>query len=200
MNSQCAPITLSPISIWVGVPDRHNSSNAYAVGNPGNPVTLNVSTMYQFAMGSVQGASTYTWQIPRTGGWSFWIYGAVGNPNYIQTGNVEGSYQLLCKPGNACGIGGTRALYVNLVTGGGGGVMLMASPNPVADVLKVELNALNEIEAQVDLINRSLEVVFSRKVLAKEVLIETKTLEDGPYILRITTNEDVKATQIIVKH
>jgi len=197
------PSNVQPKTIWVGWPDPSNNSAVYEYFHLGdNPINLNMSAVYQFAMQSVQGASSYNWQIPVRVGWSFWIYGASGNPNFIQTGNVAGTYQLICKPGNVCGLAGARVLYVNLVSGGGGGgtPLLVASPNPANDKLTVKLSDTEDVEADVSLVNKSLEIVFQTIVKGKEVIIATQSIPDGTYFLRVVTGEKSTGYQVVIKH
>lgn len=186
-------------SIWLGIP------------TPPGVVSGETSP-------SVGGIYTYTSASPSQGAVSYnWILPFGGNPLWSQSnGNINGVINTLTpslligsSSGwlqiygiNQCGNSSVRRLRVFPVAGGGGGQQQrIAFPNPAGDKVNIKIkDEDSEDEAEITLINKNFERVFSKQTKEREMTISTSNLPEGLYYLNITTGKEKTQKQLIIKH
>lgn len=129
INAFCSLNQSMQLPFYVGTPAVTGQYRLSAVGSYGvSSVDLLPGTPYYFQIDQIPGALYYNWLLPD--GFSFWN-GSSGNniTELITTAPAEGYYDLGCAAVNACGNGGALGLTVHLTSSGGGGVILLVSPN-----------------------------------------------------------------------
>ncbi len=204
INLGCQVVSFPQITFWAGAPPADSNYLIWLPGMRGvNPVsTASGGTVYNFNVDPVPYASSYTWQ-PPTG------FTAIGgkitiSPSIsITTSSTDGAYTLYCRANNVCGSNWTNSIIINNSSGGGGGIQqrVAAYPNPSNESLTVILKETDSSEvAEINLINKFLEKVYTLKTPEKEISISTQNLPDGTYYLNILLGKELTQKQVLVKH
>jgi hypothetical protein len=73
-------------------------------------------------------------------------------------------------------------------------------PNPVNDLLIIQLNGLNKTDAQVELLDLNGRLITKQTINQGSTIgyIDVSTIYSGNYLLRITSTNQVKTFSIVV--
>ncbi len=183
--------------IWLGVPGVPTTN---PTGYP--TVQLSLGSILTIRVTNAPGAvgSNYTWDI--TGS----IQKMSGSSNVcVAEATSYGSGNYRVKTSNKCGIGhtGGGSVYVKK-NGGGGPVMVSVFPNPVKDVLNVELQQLEvdrtytEEVKEVYLYDKQNKLIRHEKIEGNSKQINLNGLNPDLYFVKIKIGEDIYTEKIMI--
>ncbi len=182
------------------------------VGNPGQPITdPSGYPTYQMTLGQIK---------------TIRVVSAPGNP-YQYVWNITGSITKLSGGGtqctveatttgwgnfyvnsiNTCGTSVTGGGSVNVSSGGGGGVLL--SPNPVNNILTIEinnkntpdnLNNINSKTSELRVYDKMMNLKMKKTFKGVKTKINVRNLKQGVYILQIISGNKNYTKEIMVSH
>ncbi|MFM7858865.1 MAG: T9SS type A sorting domain-containing protein [Flammeovirgaceae bacterium] len=196
LTGACGALPPVQKTTWAGLPDPGNQSKVFVTGGVygANPVTLSTESLYIFNIDPVNGASSYTWNLP-SGFSPFQIPSSFPTAQII-TASQNGYYVLSCSPNNFCGTAGTRSLGINLTGGGGGGIILRVFPNPAKETLSIKNEKLADFTAQ--LLGSNNGIVKSGSSNNGELNIDVNDLPKGLYFLHIYSGKETIQRQILI--
>ena len=182
------------------------------VGNPGQPITdPSGYPTYQMTLGQMK---------------TIRVVSAPGNP-YQYVWNITGSITKLSGGGtqctveatttglgnfyvnsiNTCGTSVTGGGSVNVSSGGGGGILL--SPNPVNNILTIEinnkntpdnLNNINSKTSELRVYDKMMNLKMKKTFTGVKTEINVRNLKQGVYILQIISGNKNYTKEIMVSH
>lgn len=182
------------------------------VGNPGQPITdPSGYPTYQMTLGQIK---------------TIRVVSAPGNP-YQYVWNITGSITKLSGGGtqctveatttglgnfyvnsiNTCGTSVTGGGSVNVSSGGGGGILL--SPNPVNNILTIEinnkntpdnLNNINSKTSELRVYDKMMNLKMKKTFKGVKTKINVRNLKQGVYILQIISGNKNYKKEIMVSH
>ncbi len=180
-----------------------------APGTPGvvnGPTSLCANATYIYDIGTVAGASTYTWTVP-TG---FTILSGQGTKilTVKAAANPATNLVITVKASNNCGTGLTRLksgisiILCPRIGDATAGLNLVAFPNPVNDVLNVTFNSGASQNYNVKMVDATGRVVMAEARVAAEgsnqVEINVQDLASGIYMLQFQMNDHTEQIRIFV--
>lgn len=201
------------INVSYSGPPADYSTLIYPNGQRGvDPVSLCTGCTYMFNVDFVQGATSYTWRIPR----GFTISGQGTSNPYITTSSTPGSYTFYCSANNACGSSWTRDLHINLESGGGGGIQQIAVyPNPATNSLTIE-STQSDLTISENPTKNGSQLTANETFTAKlfdqftlellsgtsengRIIFDVRNIQKGIYYLHVIKNEkEVIVRQILI--
>jgi len=178
---------------------------------PTQPGSINGSTTVctnsteNYSIGTVQGASSYTWTVP--GGASIIsgqgtkaitvVHAAVASANGIVT----------VKASNNCGLSAVKVLAVNNIScprnGQTGTLSMVAYPNPTHDLLNVEFASENDETTTVKMIDAAGRLIYTESLNAtagaNRTTIQVSDFAKGVYLLQLESSNKLEKIRVIVE-
>jgi len=174
-------------NLWVGTPVL-----SYITG----PSSVSVNGYYNYEViydSSQPMPSTFKWTFSESGAgaYSFNASSSVGFSFYN-----TGAYQILCQATNSCGTGNTTAIGVWAYAKSSSNSIATVYPNPVVDILYIEIDPPADSKTQITFDVRLLDVQGNllRQTFSKGGTVEfnVSNLPDGSYYLHIYNGVDSK--------
>ena len=181
-------------NVWVGAPAVSSISGPTSV-SPGS------YNNYQAIYNNLSAPTSFYWIFNQVGvGYSYQTTSSPYAGFYFYD---SGSYQVVCQATNACGQGGTTAIGVYAGRGATSGNVY---PNPVSDILYIELDSPANLKVpptyDVRLYDSQGNILRQQKAQGGTVQFNVSTLPDGIYYLHIYdgVSETPEMHQIMVEH
>ena len=169
-------------------------------------VGLCANQNYNYSVGTIAGASIYTWTVP-TG---FTIVSGQGTKDVVVKAgaNPATGLTISVRASNACGTGPIRSLAGISITlcpriGDATSMNLSAYPNPVSDLLNVSFTSEKNQDVVVTMFDAAGRVVLAENRNAVEggnkFEISVKGMASGIYTMEFRTNDSVEKMRIVVE-
>jgi hypothetical protein len=193
--TNCPSASVPNKSVWVGKP----VFSAYTYD--GQPTPFVCEGIYQSFTGGDHvlnavpgGTSSYpTFQLQTS---SPYVRGTPVGYNYnfnVNTKNQNYEFIIRASVANGCGTTTSCTYFTNWAS------IMESYPNPTDDEFRVQLGKDGETK-KVSLINSNIDVVFSVETVENEVVVETATLPEGMYVLKISNGDKTISRHLKVKH
>lgn len=188
--------TLAPFAFHTGP----YSSNDYPVTGP-DYASCNQSVYY--SVPNLPGTTSINWTWPSE--WNY-VSGQGTTQLALNTGSYSQYYNAVAAGvNNICGSSGSYAYRFTSVSPC---YYLMASPNPAGEELTVTFAEATDSnpsgyldhENEITLRNHNQELMFTVRSTKKKVIIPTKSLPSGLYILTVANNKGAEQKQILIEH
>jgi len=198
--------------IWVGVP-----STPLGILNFSNGDLLGNYSVYDFALNYLgdEGVNQFNWTV--TGGTILSGQGTntieirtakrpKGAPNYVFDVNV--------KVGNACGWSNNLWVTGFVTSGSNGPAIISLAPNPSSDQVEVSISdavttntllsssaeSLTATSYQISVVDSNGSVVYSATKKEKKFNIQTSSLRNGVYAIKVSDGINTYQNKLIVNH
>ena len=188
-------VELARYDVWVGVP-----SISYISGP--TSVSQGSYNTYQAIYNTLAAPTSFYWTLNQSGvGYS---YQTTVSPYAGFSFYSTGGYQVICQATNACGQGGSTGIGVYV--GRGGSSNYIVYPNPVSNILYIELNPPANLKApptyDLRLYDGQGNLLQQRSANGGTVQFNVSALPDNIYYLHIFdgVNSTPEIHQIVVEH
>jgi hypothetical protein len=177
-------------------------------GTPGNirgATTVCTNSTENYSIGTVQGASSYTWTVP--GGASIISGQGSKSISVVHASVASANGIVTVKASNNCGLSSVKVLSVNNIScprnGQTGTMSMVAYPNPAHDLLTIEFTSDNEESASIKMIDASGRNVYSENINANsganQTTIQVSDFAKGVYLLQFESNNKLEKLRVVIQ-
>ena len=178
---------------------------------PGTPGSINGATTVctnsteNYSIGTVQGASSYTWTVP--GGASIISGQGTKSISVVHASVASANGIVTVKASNSCGLSNVKVKSVNNLScprnGQTGTMAMVAYPNPSHDILNVEFATDNDETTTLRMIDAAGRLIHTETINAiagsNRTSIQVSDFAKGVYLLQLESNNKLEKLRVIVE-